>query len=213
MTDENEPGQRSGSTADAPEPVSVHPPDVNQQIAALLDIVASQARSLRRLEREVGRIGKKSRAEPGEHEPGAWVWFSPPAAAEDDPDRENDPRWTVDNFVAWYNITFVGVDGSRARPIPPCWQEHPGLAMEVASLAYTWRAANIGPDAHPRDNQYWLHQWRPGFTDRLAREWVAPDCLDGNHRPGLLDPRPDRYTIAEQAAALSLPGPPKPTRA
>jgi hypothetical protein len=68
--------------------------------------------------------------------------------------------------------------------------------MEVANLAYSWRAANIGTSASPREAQYWHHQWRPGFTDRLAREWVHTDCVDGEHRAGMAE-RADRYTLAE----------------
>lgn len=40
------------------------------------------------------------------------MWFTPPTAAEDD------PRITVDNFVTWYNMTYVGIEGSRAKPTP-----------------------------------------------------------------------------------------------
>jgi hypothetical protein len=75
------------------------------------------------------------------------VWFTPPAAAEDDPDTDDDPRITVNSFVAWYNVTYIGVEGSRAKPIPDCWRQHPGLAMEVANLAYSWRTANLGHSA------------------------------------------------------------------
>jgi hypothetical protein len=104
----------------------------------------------------------------------------------------------VNSFVAWYNITYVGVDGSRAKPIPGCWRQHPGLAMEVATLAYSWRAANTGNLANPREAQYWHHQSRPGFTDRLAREWVHTDCLDGEHRAAIASERADRFTLVQQ---------------
>jgi hypothetical protein len=68
--------------------------------------------------------------------------------------------------------------------------------MEVANLAYSWHAANIGASVSPREAQYWHHQWRPGFTDRLAREWVHTDCVDGEHRAGMAE-RADRFTLAE----------------
>jgi hypothetical protein len=44
--------------------------------------------------------------------------------------------------VAWYNDVFVGRDVSHDR-IPGCWRAHPSLAMEIAALAYSWRAANL----------------------------------------------------------------------
>lgn len=153
-------------------------PDVDQQIRALTDIIDTLARALSHLSGRVDRLAARSQEAADEEgdEPAAWVWFSPPTADTDD------PQVLVDDFVSFYNLTYVGIEGSRARPIPPCWREHPGLTMEVASLAYTWRAANLGTSANARDAQQWHHQWRPAFADRLAREWAHADCLDGEHR-------------------------------
>lgn len=174
----------------------------DKQIAAITEIVGTVAQAQRRLE---GRVNKLARimadaptAEKGEEDraaPAAWVWFFPPAATEDEPAAGQDPRVTVENFVTWYNATFVG---SRSKPIPACWSQHPGLAMEVATLAYSWRAANIGPSASIREAQYWLHQWRPAFADRLTRDWVHADCLDDDHRAGGPPPRESRFATAEQ---------------
>lgn len=176
--------------------------DRDAQISALADVVEALTRKLRRVEARVNELVTKPRQDSSADEevaaePAPWVWSSPPAVAGSDPAGDGDPRTTVENFVAWYNITFVGVDGSRARPIPPCWSQHPGLAMEVAALAYSWRAANVGANSAERDAQQWLHQWRPGFTERLVRDWVRPDCLDGEHRED--EPaRVDRFEIVEQ---------------
>jgi hypothetical protein len=179
--------------------------DVDQQITTLTEIVGTLATTVSELSDRVEHVEANRPRDQSDtsdsHEPAAWVWFSPPAAAEDDPDTTDDPRFSVDNFVAWYNITYVGVEGSRATRIPGCWQQHPGLAMEVATLAYSWRAANIGPLASPREAQYWHHQWRPGFTDRLGREWVHTDCIDGDHRTAGPDERLDRFTLAEEEPA------------
>lgn len=73
--------------------------------------------------------------------------------------------------------------------------------MEIASLAYSRRAANIGPNANERDAQHWLHQWRSGFADRLTRDWTHTGCLDNQHRDDGPPARPDRFTIAEQQGA------------
>ncbi|MGH3784651.1 MAG: hypothetical protein ACRDR6_23565 [Pseudonocardiaceae bacterium] len=177
--------------------------DIDRQITALTEIVGALATTVSQLSDRVEQLNKANRSRDqgdssGSHEPAAWVWFSPPAAAEDDPDTTDDPQTTVGNFVTWYNITYVGIEGSRAKPIPDCWRQHPGLAMEVATLAYIWREANIGPSAKPRDAQYWHHQWRPGFTDRLTREWTHADCLDSQHRAAGAAQRPDRFTLAEE---------------
>jgi hypothetical protein len=115
--------------------------------------------------------------------PGAvpWLWLPGPNPGGGEPGQERDLARTLETFVGWYNAVYVGTDGSRARPIPACWPQHPGLAMEIATLAYTWWAANTGRTANIRDAQQWHHQWRPAFTDRLL-SWVHPHCLDGHHR-------------------------------
>ena len=176
--------------------------DVGRQITALTEIVGALATTVSELTDRVKHLDKANKSRERDtsdsHEPAAWVWFSPPAAAEDDPDPTDDPQTTVGNFVTWYNITYVGIEGSRAKPIPGCWRQHPGLAMEIATLAYSWREANIGPLAKPRDAQYWHHQWRPGFIDRLNREWTHADCLDSEHRAAGAAQRPDRFTLAEK---------------
>ena len=175
--------------------------DLDCQITALTEIIGALATTVFQLNARVDKLTKanRSRGEGGKDDcqdeeqasdPAAWVWFIPPAAAEDD------PRITVDNFVTWYNLTYIGVDGTRAKPIPDCWRQHPGLAMEVANLAYSWRAANIGGSASAREAQYWHHQWRPGFTERLTREWIHADCADGEHRAASAAERPDRFTVA-----------------
>lgn len=183
--------------------------ELDRQITTLTEIVSALATSVTELSDRVAHLDKanrsRSQSDTGEdHEPAAWVWFTPPAASEDDPDTTDEPQFTVSNFVAWYNITYVGVEGSRATRIPNCWRQHPGLAVEVASLAYSWRAANIGPSASPREAQYWHHQWRPGFTDRLTREWVHTDCIDGEHRATGPDERPNRFARAEQEPSANL---------
>ena len=178
--------------------------DLDGQINALTEIVGALAATVSQLNTRVDRLtranqpsGRRGRDEGHDeeqenHDPVVWVWFTPPTGAEDD------PRIAVDNFVAWYNMTYVGIEGSRAKPIPDCWRQHPGLAMEVANLAYSWRAANLGETASPREAQYWHHQARPGFTDRLTREWAHTECLDGEHRAAGAHERPDQFTLAEQ---------------
>lgn len=149
--------------------------DVDQQIRALVEIVGTVARSVNELSGRVDRLAAGDDATSSNDELAAWVWDGPAVS-------EGDPRLTVDNFVSFYNATYVGVEGTRAKPIPSCWKQHPGLAVEVVSLAYTWRTANVGAGANIRDAQQWHHQWRPGFADRMVRDWVHADCFDGVHR-------------------------------
>lgn len=180
--------------------------DIDFQISALTEIVSELATTVAQLSDRVEHLTNANKSQGhndtgDSHEPAAWVWFSPPADAEDAPSTTEDPRFTVENFVAWYNITYVGINGSRATRIPNCWRQHPGLAMEIATLAYSWRAANIGPSASPREAQYWHHQCRPGFTDRLTREWIHADCADGDHRTIGATERPERLTPDRQEPA------------
>jgi hypothetical protein len=197
----------------------------DQQIAAILEIVGNLVRDQRRLEGQFNRLVKtlreQERASKDETEddvdpnaPAPWVWFSPPAPDEpetgDEEDFEEDPQVFVTNFVAWYNVTFVGIEGGRAKAIPACWESHPGLAMEVASLAYTWRTANLGPEASIKEAQYFLHQWRPGFADRLVRDWVHTDCVDGQHQAVGARTRDNRFVVNQQPAAPPLPSSPVP---
>ena len=150
-------------------------PSLDRQIRALTEIVGLLAA-------EVMASGPTTRDRDGQDEvepggPAQWVWTSPVVPAE-----ATDPEALAETFVTFYNQTYVGMEGTKARPIPLCWRQHPGLAMEVATLAHSWFAANTGPTANVRDAQSWHHQWRPGFDDRLTRDWVHADCFDGQHR-------------------------------
>lgn len=155
---------------------ATEPPDVDRQIRALTEIIGTLAAAISRLSGRVDQLSGDARPQESddENKPAPWVWISPESVADDD------SHVIVDRFVEFYNSVYVGV-GGHAGPIPLCWQDHPGLAAEVATLAYTWRAANLGTTANAREAQYWLHQWRVGFADRLARDWVHSDCLDGAH--------------------------------
>jgi hypothetical protein len=150
-------------------------PDVDNQIRALVEIVGTLAGAVSRLSGRVDRlVAEANQASDGD--PAPWAWTCPHSNSEDD------STTTTENFVAFYNATFVGVAGGRAKAIPSCWREHPGLVAEVVTLAYAWRAANLGSTANVREAQHWLQHWRPGFTDRMVRDWAHTDCLDGTHR-------------------------------
>lgn len=149
-------------------------PSVDRQIRALIEIIGTVAGALSRLS---GRVDRLDTGKPETNtEPAPWVWAQPQGGADDAAST------VVANFVAFYNMTFVGAIGGRAKPIPPCWRDHPALSAELATLTYAWRAANLGATANVRDAQAWLQQWRPGVADRMVRDWVHADCFDGIHR-------------------------------
>jgi hypothetical protein len=127
-----------------------------------------------------------------------WLPFPPPRAAEDPDHRAETPLFTLAHFVRYYNETYVGRAGSRAIAIPDCWLDHPALVAEIATLTYTWRAAHLGTNANIKDAQHWHHQWRPGFAERLAAEWVHAQCLTDTHKPTGAEPRPDRFFAARR---------------
>ncbi|MEU6131365.1 hypothetical protein ABZ805_19500 [Saccharopolyspora sp. NPDC047091] len=187
-----------------------HDDGTEAAIEALTEIVGALTAKLTALRGRIETLEHGAPEEPEQDDaadqPGPWVLHVPPAAAEDRRHRgdRHSPLWTVRNFVGWYNATFLGNPGSPARAIPPCWAEHPGLAEEVAVLAYSWRRANVGATANVRDAQLWLQQTRTGFAARLT-DWVHAHCLDGRHRPVGARCRPTRFAAdaAEQHAISS----------
>ncbi|MBQ0928821.1 hypothetical protein [Saccharopolyspora endophytica] len=171
-----------------------------EQISVLMELIGGLAGKVTALGRRLHALetSDTEQEEDGpSDQPAPWVVFTPPAAAEQRQHafEGHTPEWTVDNWVVWFNTTYVGLPGSPTVPIPECWRDHPGLAMEVSTLAYSWRRANLGPTANVRDAQYWHHTWRPGFTARLAN-WVHPHCTDGRHRPIGAPARPTRFAPA-----------------
>lgn len=156
-----------------------------QQLSTRQDELDTQFRDLVAQVREALTDNERRQTQPG-----GWVWFPPPALS-------TDPRTTVRAFVEFYNTTYVGTSGGKACLFPACWEQHPGLAMEIAALAFSWRAANIGKHASSRDAVQWHHQWRPGVISRLVHDWVHPDCFDGIHTPVGSPARHDRFTRAD----------------
>lgn len=148
--------------------------EVDSQVHALIEIVGRVADSVSALSGRVDRLAAEMESGGSADGPTApWLLGGTAVLVED-------PTAFVTGFVGYYNATYTG-PGERARPIPSCWREHPGLVVEVAALAYAWRAANQGMSANIRDAEHWIHQWRPGFADRMARSWVPADCFDGGH--------------------------------
>jgi hypothetical protein len=154
----------------------------DQQIAALTEIVGVLAQNLRRLEGQVNRVARIVTEAPSAAEqedpsaPAAWVWFNPPAATEDEPDGDQDPRVTVENFVIWYNQTFVGIDGGRSKPIPVCWRQHPGLAMEVATPTVDAPSTLGGLPASARHSTGYTNG-APDSPNALRATWHTPTAL------------------------------------
>jgi hypothetical protein len=148
--------------------------EVDRQIRALVGIIGGIADSVAALSGRVDRLASTMESGLSDDCPTVpWLLSSPDMATAD-------PAQFLVGFVDYYNATFSGQSG-RPNPIPACWRKHPGLVAEVPALAYAWRAANQSRSANIRDAEQWLHQWRPGFVDRMARDWVPADCFDSCH--------------------------------
>ncbi|WP_103343753.1 hypothetical protein [Amycolatopsis sp. CA-126428] len=132
-----------------------------------------------------------------------WLPFPAPPAAEDKQHRDQTPVFTVTNFVQYYNAVYVGKGGTRAVAIPECWPRHPGLVAELATLAYTWRAAHVGKGAKASDAQYWHDRWRAGFAERMITEWTHQQCLTQGHKAVGATPLTDRFTLDAEDASTS----------
>lgn len=160
-----------------PNPRAGVDPEHFEQMQVLLEQLVARVLTLENHVAELAKDLNKRGAEPApdDGEAAPWVLYPPPAPT-------GDPRADLRAFVEYYNTVYIGQPDGRAQRIPACWEEHPGLACEIANLAATWRAANTGPHANTRDAQWWHHQWRPGAIDRMIRDWLHPDCLDGHHR-------------------------------
>ncbi|QKV74220.1 hypothetical protein [Amycolatopsis sp. Hca4] len=127
-----------------------------------------------------------------------WLPYPAPPAAEDKQHRDQTPVFTVTNFVQYYNAVYVGKGGTRAVAIPDCWPQHPGLVAELATLAYTWRAAHVGKAAKAIDAQYWHDRWRAGFAERMITEWTHQQCLTEVHKAVGAPPLTERFTVESQ---------------
>jgi hypothetical protein len=82
----------------------------------------------------------------------------------------------LQGWVRWLNGVYAAYPGHR---VPPCWARHPGLAAELLTLHYTWRAAFLDGDS-PDAAQHWHDYQLPGLLARLPR-YLHPHCAAGQH--------------------------------
>ena len=116
MSDEEITPRRSQNSA-GPSDGGTSP--LEAQVEALTEIVGGLTSKLTALRGRIETLENGAPDEPdgGEDDnadrPAPWVLFAPPAAAEDRIHRADNhtPLWTVQNFVGWYNTTFLGIAG------------------------------------------------------------------------------------------------------
>jgi hypothetical protein len=202
-----------GDDITTPEPERPQPPDdakhpeqrqparsraeLDAMTEELWERMQAQQSEIEQLQRKIAELESDAEDKP---RLAPWLPFLAPPAAEDKQNRDRTPVFTITNFVQYYNAVYVGKGGTRAVAIPDCWPHHPGLVAELATLAYTWRAAHVGKSAKAGDAQYWHDRWRAGFAERMITEWTHQQCLTEGHKAVGATPLTDRFTLEEQDA-------------
>lgn len=141
--------------------------ELQREVADLRDLVQAQGRALEAVDVAVTKVVDLRE---GTLRPAPWSYHLPPPMT----DVDVLPTW-----VAWYNLRYAPLEYTKR--IPYCWQQHGGLAAEIATLAYAWQRAFNDVKANSDAAQMWHDRWLPGFLSRV-RWWAPASCLDGNHR-------------------------------
>lgn len=141
--------------------------DLRRDAANLRDLVGAQGRAIEAID---AALAKLLDSREGRLRPAPWCYHEPP------PMKDVDvlPTW-----VAWFNLRYAPQE--LAKQIPYCWEQHGGLAAEVATVAYTWQKAFDDVKANSDAAQMWHDRWLPSFLQRM-RSWAPADCFDGSHR-------------------------------
>lgn len=178
-----------GETPDFFNPEPPDPPgpdevaDLRREVAELQDLVRAQSRAIEAID---GALGKILDVREGTLTPAPWCYHQPPPMVNVD---------VLPTWVAWYNLRYAALEPSKQ--IPYCWEEHGGLAAEIATLAHTWRKAFNDVKANTDAAQMWHDRWLPGFLSRM-RWWAPADCFDGEHRAN-----PQRQVAVVEPSTIS----------
>jgi len=84
----------------------------------------------------------------------------------------------LDRVVLWHNAVY---GWQEHQLIPACWQQHPGLAMDLAALAFG--RLDVYATATPKFVITWHGDWEE-FQKRMSfafGENDGRDCLNGKH--------------------------------
>ncbi|QDP95345.1 hypothetical protein FOE78_04950 [Microlunatus elymi] len=155
------------------------------EVRSLRDTVNQQNRAIEAID---GVLGRLVDVREGELRTAPWCYHQPP------PMKDVDvlPTW-----VAWFNLRYAPQE--QTKRIPYCWEQHGGLAAEIATLAFAWRRAFNDAKSNSDAAQMWHDRWLPGFLQRM-RQWAPADCFDGSHRAPR-DEVPAPFTVSEQDGA------------
>ncbi|GAB3917775.1 hypothetical protein GCM10011575_41820 [Microlunatus endophyticus] len=149
---------------------------LRQELRSLRDMVAQHSRILEAID---GVLDRLVDTREGKLRTARWCYHQPA------------PMHGVDvlpTWVAWYNLRYA--PQAHTQRIPYCWEQHGGLAAEIATLVASWQHAFNDAKANTDAAQTWHDRWLPGFLQRM-RQWVPADCFDGNHREPRTTPEPE----------------------
>ena len=140
---------------------------LRREVTALRDLVGAQGRAIEVVDAALAKLLDNR---DGKLLPAPWCYHAPP------PMKDVDllPTW-----VAWFNLRYAPQE--QSKQIPYCWEQHGGLAAEIATVAHTWQKAFDDVKATSDAGQMWHDRWLPGFLQRM-RSWAPADCFDGAHR-------------------------------
>lgn len=103
----------------------------------------------------------------------------------------------LDDVVTWFNHTYTW---DPTGLIPPCWPQHPHLAVEIAVLADQRRRAGISLSSDLYED--WHRYTVPGFQDRLKAR-LKTHC-DHEHQPPPARARHARHGDAAHVGERSV---------
>ena len=157
---------------------------LRNELANLWQHIAAQDRAIEALDVALAKIID---VRDGTLRPAPWCYHEPPPMKNVD---------VLQTWVAWFNLRYAPLE--HHKQIPYCWQEHGGLAAEIATIVHAWRRAFNDPKANTDAAQMWHDRWLPGFLLRM-RTWVPADCFDGSHRD-FRSPKPTAVLSGREGA-------------
>lgn len=154
-------------------------PDLPEVVAQQLALIEAED-----AEEEEGADGERVDLATGEATTGSVTrpWDLP--ALGDDEFAEAVFGW-LDNVVMWLNHSY---GWQEEQVIPACWQQHPGLACDLAAIAFARLDAYTPPTAG------YVSRWHSDLEDFYRRMISGlgdsgKDCRRGEHQ------RPSRYAL------------------
>lgn len=147
---------------------------LRRELATLRETVEQQHRALEAID---SALAKLIDTREGTISPVPWCYHEPPPMKDVD---------VLRTWVAWWNLRYAPIQ--HTARIPDCWEQHGGLAAEIATLVHTWQRAFNDAKANTDLAQMWHDRWLPGFLQRM-HTWAPADCFDDDHKgvPGALD--------------------------